>query len=68
MAPRKRGRTIITLPRNLAEPLIKTEVVAEVNPPTTNLGENMPVEIMKGKVPAEESGELIVWDNRQRIP
>ena len=39
---------------------------AQLNPPGTNLGETMPKPDSKGKVPAEESGELIVWDNRQR--
>lgn len=62
----KRKIKTITLPRNLAVQATNQEVVVEVNPPGVPLGENMPIEIMKGKVPADEQEELIVWDNRQR--
>ena len=62
----KRKIKSITLPRNLAEQATNVEIVAEVNPPSSPLGENMPTELMKGFVPAEEQPELIVWDKRQR--
>jgi hypothetical protein len=62
----KRKVKTVTLPRNLATQATNTEIVVEVNPPGTPLGENMPVTPMKGYVPADEQPELIVWDKRQK--
>lgn len=42
------------------------ETVAEVTGPGALLGEPMSKPDSVGKAPAEESGELIVWHNRQK--
>ena len=62
-AIRKAARKLptATIPRGQEE-------IAEVKPPGALLGELMIKPDSVGKVPAEESGELIVWDNRQRTP
>jgi len=66
--PKRVTKAQIRANKSLPKVIIQrgTEVIADVNPPSANLGEVMPKPDSKGKVPAEESGELIVWDNRQR--
>lgn len=62
----RRNKKLPRIPKSQAYKV--EEVRVPVRPPDAPVGEVMPIELMKGKVPATEQPDLIVWDNRQRIP